>query len=178
MRWRVVIDNADSMIAPGETRSSIQAGLDCQHPHQYNLEGILGNVENKPNQVYELLTWNYLWGVLSSYAWKWLSKGSQSAFSQKIIAKYWWDKNKVLPLQGKKRGKLAEWSNALDSKSGIPIYGYRGFESLTFRHQEKLKRLLLFLYINVCSSWYFKWPSRNFMRERGLSRFFVGEKLS
>jgi hypothetical protein len=54
------------MIAPEETRSSIQASLGCQHPRQFYLEGILEDVETMPNQVYELLTWNYQ-GVLSSY---------------------------------------------------------------------------------------------------------------
>src|SRR5207248_8254488 len=31
------------------------------------------------------------------------------------------------------RGEMAEWSNAADSKSVVPI-GYRGFESLSLRH--------------------------------------------
>jgi hypothetical protein len=45
------------MIAPEETRSSIQASLGWQHPRQFNLEEILEDVETMPNQVYELLTW-------------------------------------------------------------------------------------------------------------------------
>ncbi|MEY3517961.1 MAG: hypothetical protein RLZ89_821, partial [Pseudomonadota bacterium] len=28
---------------------------------------------------------------------------------------------------------MAEWSNAPDSKSGVQVYLYRGFESLSFR---------------------------------------------
>ena len=30
---------------------------------------------------------------------------------------------------------MAEWSNAPDSKSGVQVYLYRGFESLSFRQQ-------------------------------------------
>ena len=30
-------------------------------------------------------------------------------------------------------GKMAEWSNAPDSKSGVQVLLYRGFESLSFR---------------------------------------------
>jgi len=30
---------------------------------------------------------------------------------------------------------VAEWSNAPDSKSGVLVLQYRGFESLPFRHQ-------------------------------------------
>ncbi len=36
-------------------------------------------------------------------------------------------------------GKMAEWSNAPDSKSGIRFLAYRGFESLSFRHANFLQ---------------------------------------
>ena len=34
---------------------------------------------------------------------------------------------------------MAEWSNAPDSKSGVQVYLYRGFESLSFRQYKDLK---------------------------------------
>jgi hypothetical protein len=39
--------------------------------------------------------------------------------------------DKIRLLSG--HGEMAEWSNAADSKSVVPI-GYRGFESLSLRH--------------------------------------------
>ena len=32
-------------------------------------------------------------------------------------------------------GEMAEWSNAPDSKSGVLVFQYRGFESLSLRHR-------------------------------------------
>ena len=34
-------------------------------------------------------------------------------------------------------GEVAEWSNAVDSKSIVPFLGYRGFESLPLRRNKK-----------------------------------------
>ena len=34
---------------------------------------------------------------------------------------------------------MAEWSNAPDSKSGVQVLLYRGFESLSFRQYKDLK---------------------------------------
>ena len=34
-----------------------------------------------------------------------------------------------------RHGEMAEWSNAPDSKSGVQVLLYRGFESLSLRHE-------------------------------------------
>jgi hypothetical protein len=56
MHRRAIIGKEDSMIAPAETCSLIQAGLDNQHSRQFILQRILEDVKNNPNQVYKLLT--------------------------------------------------------------------------------------------------------------------------
>ncbi len=46
-------------------------------------------------------------------------------------------------------GRVAEWSNAPDSKSGVPILRYRGFESHPFRQDKGPMRALLFWRMRV-----------------------------
>ena len=44
---------------------------------------------------------------------------------------------------------MAEWSNAPDSKSGVQVYLYRGFESLSFRQKilkDRCKSMAFFVF--------------------------------
>ena len=53
--------------------------------------------------------------------------GSPSAFSQKIIANYWWDKNKVLPLHGIKE---ESWQSDRMRWTRNPVYPFTGIGGL------------------------------------------------
>ena len=58
-------------------------------------------------------------------------------------------------------GEMAEWSNAVDSKSIVLSDGYLGFESLPFRQFQKKARL-----VRVFLKVYGKWDKNP--REKGL----------
>ena len=47
---------------------------------------------------------------------------------------------------------MAEWSNAVDSKSIVLLSGYLGFESLSLRHLQKSPREAGF-FVNDVESW-------------------------
>src|SRR3954470_5459846 len=80
----------------------------------------------------------------SSRSWRTSSRPTGPSSSLPRYAATWAARS-ALASKIAARGEMAEWSNAADSKSVVPI-GYRGFESLSLRHTSlALFRSLLFL---------------------------------